>query len=196
MLISKYIPAGADRDDALLWLPNGGGSFIVRSTWEAIRTHSPKVLWRKIVWHKSLLPWFSLMLWQVLKNRLPTGDRLARYGIASSDLCSVCHAHPEIVNHLFFECFYSQQVWNIVMEGITSAQPLPWSVLLVALLQSSLITSVHFAAFIQRLGALVYYIWRERNCRHFEGKSLSPSSLASIIASALLWLGSLYVTSK
>ena len=33
-------------------------------------------------------------------------------GFRTNDLCSLCEAQPESVNHLLFHCPYSKQFWN------------------------------------------------------------------------------------
>ena len=72
------------------------------------------------------------------------------------------------------------------MEGVTSTQPMRWSLLLPLLTQIPQAITVQIEVFLKRLGALVYYIWTERNFRLFEDKALSLTSLANIIASAAL----------
>ncbi|XP_010544332.1 PREDICTED: uncharacterized protein LOC104816978 isoform X2 [Tarenaya hassleriana] len=49
---------------------------------------------------------------QVMLSRLPTKDRLHRWGVTPEALCVLCEATEETHQHLFFECRFSAQVWN------------------------------------------------------------------------------------
>ena len=182
-VIPHDIPCGNNQRDSLIWSPSQNSNFTIRSAWDSIRVRAPKAPWRKLLWYKGAMPRFSFTLWLLILNKLPTGDRLARIGIIPSDLCSICHLQSETVNHLFFDCDYSRQVWRFIMEGRVPLQPMAWDNLLPLLLQPAAIQNQELK---KCIGALAYYIWLERNYRRFDRSSLSPASLAQMINSALL----------
>ena len=166
-LIPVSFPGAVTQQDSFIWLPNDGSGFTIKTAWEAIRRWSPRVPWRKVIWHRAIPPRFSFLLWTIMQNKLPTRDRLANIEIASSDRCSICLNHQETVSHLFFECEYSQQVWTLVMEGVGNVQPVAWSLLLPALQLNPLLLSAYPEEFLKRFAALTYYLWMERNHRIF-----------------------------
>lgn len=82
----------------------------------SINKSQPHVSWDKIVWNKNLVPIFSFFLWLSARLRLMTRDRLLRMGLCKNDMCILCCAAQESVNHLFFECNFSAPVWVEVMR--------------------------------------------------------------------------------
>ena len=68
------------------------------------------------VWLKHIPSKVSLMVWRLLRNRLPTRDNLARRGILHSD-ASTCAAGCDVSEsalHLFINCDYSSRLWTNV----------------------------------------------------------------------------------
>ncbi|XP_039064463.1 uncharacterized protein LOC120209551 [Hibiscus syriacus] len=49
--------------------------------WDKVRSSSEKVPWHRLVWFPGHIPKFSLISWMAILDRLPTKDRLARFGI-------------------------------------------------------------------------------------------------------------------
>lgn len=47
-----------------------------------------------------------------LHHRLSTSDRLSRWGVACNPICVLCGSDPESVQHLFFQCSFSNSVWR------------------------------------------------------------------------------------
>ncbi|XP_010555052.1 PREDICTED: uncharacterized protein LOC104824641 [Tarenaya hassleriana] len=56
--------------------------------------------------------WLSLLLWQVKLQRLPTTDRLSRWGVQVDSVCQLYGLQDESHFHLFFECPYSYAIWS------------------------------------------------------------------------------------
>ncbi|XP_010525577.1 PREDICTED: uncharacterized protein LOC104803346 [Tarenaya hassleriana] len=87
-------------------------SFSTVRTWNFIRNPHETVHWRSTVWFKQSTPRMAIFMWQMMHVRLPTKDRLMRWGVASVMTCGLCDAEDESHNHLFFECRYSAAVWS------------------------------------------------------------------------------------
>ncbi|KAE8668369.1 hypothetical protein F3Y22_tig00112343pilonHSYRG00209 [Hibiscus syriacus] len=105
------------RDDASrLFSPSANLSLIKSKwIWDNIRISREKVSWHKIIWFPSHIPKFSLISWMVILDRLPTRDRLIRFGVVNDDACVVCGSSMETRNHLFADCSYARNVWNAVL---------------------------------------------------------------------------------
>ncbi|CAN6927812.1 BnaCnng58350D, partial [Brassica napus] len=52
------------------------------------RQRSPHVFWSKVVWFKENIPWNSFITWLALLRRLPTQDRLIRWGLTVPAECT------------------------------------------------------------------------------------------------------------
>ena len=87
-LINKYpflssivMPNHVDRPDLLEWRDEDGNvkSFSVSIVWRSIRPRSNKVMWVDVVWFSSCIPRHAFNLWLIVKQRLKTQDRVARW---------------------------------------------------------------------------------------------------------------------
>ena len=108
-------------EDVSLWVNEKGSykrSFSSSETWEVIRERHQLCHWHNAVWFKYATPKYSFILWTALKGRLPTGDRMRQWGGNVNISCVLCNEPLETLEHLFFDCVYSAQIWEILMKGI------------------------------------------------------------------------------
>ncbi|KAE8732369.1 Cysteine desulfurase 1 [Hibiscus syriacus] len=89
-----------------------------RWIWDSIRISRGKVAWHRLIWFPAHVPKFSLIAWMVLLDRLPTKDRLIRFGIAvGNNVCVLCGVGHESRNHLFLECPFASEIWQAIMRA-------------------------------------------------------------------------------
>jgi len=76
------------------------------------------------VWLKQIPSKVSLLVWRLLRNKLPTKDNMAQRGdLASTDMACLAGCDTtETVTHLFLHCTISSDLWSKVWNwlGITS----------------------------------------------------------------------------
>ncbi|XP_021852492.1 uncharacterized protein [Spinacia oleracea] len=75
-----------------------------------------KVPWRRVVCNNSATPKSLFILWLVIWKRVPTLNRLIKWNIVTSDNCLLCSSSSESVEHLFFECGFTFQIWQKVLN--------------------------------------------------------------------------------
>ncbi|KAK1312825.1 hypothetical protein QJS10_CPA07g01407 [Acorus calamus] len=97
--------------DTMGWVPNDLGPASVKTCWEVIRPHSPKVNWNRIVWHPFLLPRVSMFLWRAFHKKTPTDEWSMKRGFSLASRCHLCHKQMESEMHIFFECEALATVW-------------------------------------------------------------------------------------
>ncbi|XP_062103537.1 uncharacterized protein LOC133814614 [Humulus lupulus] len=119
--------------------------------------------YHQVVWCKMTLPKHRFLLWQVVNSHLLTRDLMIRFCIPfDSLLCPVCGLYNESHAHLFFECYLSQKVTDLVFSWLGfRAWPLEfngWTNWL-ASRRTGIIPSITYMT----LAAVVYNIWRNRN---------------------------------
>ncbi|WOL17756.1 hypothetical protein Cni_G26549 [Canna indica] len=51
-----------------------------------------------------------------MHNKLPTAERLFRFGMVNSQCCALCSSHQETSSHLFFDCEVARALWELI-EG-------------------------------------------------------------------------------
>ncbi|XP_039040680.1 uncharacterized protein LOC120179013 [Hibiscus syriacus] len=106
----------------------------------------------------------------VILDRLPTRDRLQRFGLVTSDLCIFYSDAKETRNHLFVECVKTSSIWRSIlqMSGLnkhfsTWNNLLEWAI--ASWKDKSLISCILKLSWC----AFNYTIWEERNRRIFRG---------------------------
>ncbi|XP_039042882.1 uncharacterized protein LOC120181927 [Hibiscus syriacus] len=150
--------------------------------WDRIRIRGEKVCWHCLVWFPGLVPKFSLITWMAILDRLPTNDRLARFGIATDGVCGLCSSGLETRNHIFSECTFANETWCAILLlcGLNQTS-LGWNDLLQWLLLNlkgkSLMVHMLMLAWI----GFIYCIWEERNRRQFRGVYCSVETIVSCV---------------
>lgn len=170
--------------DSYLWR-NATGMFVKafssKATWEHLRIQSPTVLWHKVVWFKEAILRCSFITWLVMLSRLPTKDRLRRWGINVPDQCVLCSSGIETHEHLFFDCPFASDIWSHFASRIWSNLPLSLQAVV------SWISQPHLQSYTPQavlnmlikllLQIIIYILWKERNARIFSTTSTSATSL-------------------
>ncbi|XP_050227614.1 uncharacterized protein LOC126677168 [Mercurialis annua] len=62
------------------------------------------------------IPRFSFISWLAMKDSLMTKDKLKKWKVITSDSCSMCNLHTESHKHQFFECQFSNDVWQKILS--------------------------------------------------------------------------------
>lgn len=107
-------------EDVSLWKRESGykDEFSTSETWKLIRERKSKCSWARGVWFSQATPKCAFIVWLASLNRLSTMDRIAQWNIGVDEVCVLCRNAYESRNHLFFDCFYSGQVWENLVRGI------------------------------------------------------------------------------
>ncbi|XP_020263459.1 uncharacterized protein LOC109839447 [Asparagus officinalis] len=164
---------------------HSGGKFLISSVYKALISFSPPVPWFNTVWERLNYPKHSFVLWLASQSRLLTQDRLCKMNIITSNQCVLCPGHhqaEETCQHLFFDCPYSAQVWNNVMDWMNfSWRSCNWLHLFDW--YNNNLRGKGFKKKLKRmvLAVTVYLVWQERNLRAFQGKSRDPVTLFRLI---------------
>uniref|UniRef100_A0A1J3EJP2 LINE-1 retrotransposable element ORF2 protein n=1 Tax=Noccaea caerulescens TaxID=107243 RepID=A0A1J3EJP2_NOCCA len=168
--------------DVFFWCHGPGvfkGSFSSKSTWSQLRVSGPIVAWYKTIWFKEAIPRCSFIAWLVYLARLPTRDRLIRWGLNVQPGCVLCSNGSESHEHLFFECSFSSEIWSQIAGSLWPNPPTDLASVTTSILSMQSSKAVVAKLWLQ---ILIYLLWRERNARIF---SANPRSSASSISSAV-----------
>ncbi|XP_050207881.1 uncharacterized protein LOC126657258 [Mercurialis annua] len=104
--------------DSITWKAQSNGLFTIKSLWRNLNVSRCKVPWYKIIWFSGNIPRHSFTTWLALNNRLNTKDKLVTWKVIPTNICSLCNQYPEDVNHLFFSCKFSYEIWNCVLKDM------------------------------------------------------------------------------
>ncbi|KAK3193367.1 hypothetical protein Dsin_024677 [Dipteronia sinensis] len=117
-----------------------------------------------------------------VRGRLSTWERIHKYDPRAVTTCVFCNSHLESHAHLFLECLFSRAIWTQLLNYYGS----PWNGLcwndFIAWASAYWRGNTHIIVAKKLcLGATVYHIWKEHNCRIFKGIQRTSSLVACSI---------------
>lgn len=153
-----------------------GDNIRIAEAYDYFRPKGEKIVWAKDVWSSYIPPKLSFILWLSAKTKLLTKDRLQFLEI--DNRCILCQDLSESVQHLFFQCSMSREIWGHIKRwlGITRAMStipsaLKW------IKKEGHGTSWQCKAKKIALASTVYHIWTARNRLIFEDLRPNPDSI-------------------
>ena len=172
----------------------GLGADLVEWNLTASRKFSVKSLYRKLtersaldiargIWKAGLPLKIKIFMWQMLRNRLPTSDNVAKRNGPADGTCTVCGL-GEDANHVFFRCHLARFAWSAVREAFHSNWNPASGNDLIAILKTTRGTGSRIAW--RCVGALLWAIWTTRNKITIEKKF--PNHPADVIFKCHLFL--------
>nr|GEW39637.1 hypothetical protein [Tanacetum cinerariifolium] len=176
--------------DQLEWHNELGLSkpFSVATVWSTIRPRNAKVDWCKVVWFSSCIPRHAFNFWLVIKQRLKTQDKLARWDVSGSlsTVCPLCELVPDSHEHLFFECSFSQQIWNHMKSYavLSSSSPLLSHIMSIVTPIANRKSSRSVIAKLV-MATMAYFVWQERNARLFKNSKRPVNQVIEVIFSSV-----------
>ncbi|KAI8538315.1 hypothetical protein RHMOL_Rhmol09G0092900 [Rhododendron molle] len=180
--LPPLLSSRVNESDYVRWTLNANGKFSIASLWDKLRTFFPKVGWHRLMWFPGHIPKCSFITWLAVQHRLSTVDRLMLFGISNSNQCSFCQG-SESHDHLFFNCPFSQLVWDAMLAKLrVNWHSRTWSEW-VTFLSNKKGKSLHVVLTKLVFTATVYHVWIERNIRKFQNKSCSGEVVAHKIYS-------------
>ncbi|GKD39370.1 ribonuclease H-like domain-containing protein, partial [Tanacetum coccineum] len=177
-----------DNIDVLMWKSNDGtlSKFSVRQAYYDLHNTSEVVPWSKLVWFSQNIPKHAFILWLAIKGKLTTQDKVKRWGSFNMMACPLCYEDMDSHEHLFFECKFSNCLWNMVKMKIKfQSVDIKWKDLISKL--SNLQNGNSIGSIVGRLclAACVYLIWQERNNRIFRNEERSIDSLFTTLCNTI-----------
>nr|CAD1844695.1 unnamed protein product [Ananas comosus var. bracteatus] len=100
--------------DKWVWSLHPQGKARAGSVYSFLNGHTDNCWdgWKQL-WGLAVAPRVKTFLWKYFWKRLPTKDFLQQRGLTQSNLCALCGEAAENIQHLFFQCRYSKEVWHI-----------------------------------------------------------------------------------
>lgn len=154
-----------------------GRGYTAASGYIWLRSQHSVVPWSSWVWNRLNQPKHRFICWMAMWGRLKTKASLCKLGITDDCLCPLCGDCDETVQHLFWECEYSQKCRDFFFEKtslhcqITNLQDCTkW----LANIKGRFKRRVIQAA----IAGLIYATWRQRNLAIWEKKIMRPEIVA------------------
>ncbi|GJU37824.1 RNA-directed DNA polymerase, eukaryota, reverse transcriptase zinc-binding domain protein [Tanacetum coccineum] len=112
-----------------------------------------------------------------VQNKLMTRDKIDVWKPNEILECALCSQCPDSHNHLIFNCPYSSKVWSLMQNLADKKFSHCWNTTIEE------VTNNNIWIILRRLvlGAVVYFIWQERNTRIFRISKRDEQTLVQII---------------
>lgn len=123
-----------------------------------------EVEWSMWLWKCSAPKLQLFHLWKCFLSKVATLDNLKRRGFHLASRCVLYEDHEEDLFHLFFNCSFALNIWNLMVDK-KDIPVCPKSLYDLCKWSSKKVKTYAVC--------LVYQIWFERNNRIFVGRSLS-----------------------
>lgn len=178
------------KEDKIIWKPSHDGNITFKDAYRFQISQPQHLHWAKIIWHISIPPSKSLLIWRLFREKLPTDENLIKRGLYFPSVCNLCGAAQESTTHLFLECPFAVSIWNWLSSTIQLSCNL-----------SSFMTIMKIAdrnwspqCRIVILAACIFSfntIWYCRNQKRFNDKTISSLSAINMIISRTSLSGNL-----
>lgn len=186
--LTDHFSVNVNQVDSIICRVDKHGKFNTGCALRMLRQPQLRVNWAKLVWSASNMPRHAFIFWLAVHDRLRTKKKLHQWGIANSDSCVFCNAEREEVDHLFFECCFSKEIWRRVLRAVNvRREPFVWkrevSWFSRKACRKTLLANVRRAA----MAASVYTIWRARNVSIFQQKSITADEVFGQIREIIIF---------
>ncbi|KAE8798766.1 hypothetical protein D1007_25950 [Hordeum vulgare] len=102
--------------DSVSWSLSPSGEFSVSSAYLAL-CRMPVLPWLSPLWKAPLPLKINIFVWQLLRDRLPSGTEVLKRHGPGNGISSLCHV-PETGSHILFSCVAAQALWCFVREAL------------------------------------------------------------------------------
>lgn len=101
-------------------------TFSIKQVYGKFRGEFQKIEWRRLVCNNAASPKWTFILYLALNQRLQTKDRLAMWGIVDNTRCIMCDLGTDSIEHMFFQCAYSVEIWEKVLAWMHAHTQTGW----------------------------------------------------------------------
>lgn len=130
-----------------------------------------KVPSAKITCLNGAPPKCTFIIWLALHDRLATCGYLEKIGVQVDHDCCLCGESEETMEHLFFECKFSKEVWSQVTTWCGFRRgAMQWSAEKVFLYSQCTTNNISQRLYRCMVTVLVYQIWLMRNYKRMQNQ--------------------------
>ncbi|VFQ67774.1 unnamed protein product [Cuscuta campestris] len=175
LLVQKLADCNSNMDMAMQPYCSAG-VLIPRKIYDLFRAKANPKPWMAFIWQSFIPPKCSFTMWLALRRRLPTKTNLEFLRVPME--CTFCGQELEDVDHLFFTCAVSKDVWKAVkdwlrMEGQLSTLPRAIRWMKGFKRGDGILKKARKIA----LACTVFHLWKQRNSVYFDHEPLCVETM-------------------
>ncbi|CAN1815013.1 hypothetical protein LINPERHAP1_LOCUS27291 [Linum perenne] len=190
LLESRPLPVLVEGPSALVWPLEASGRFSVKSLARNLINRGFEGCCSfpaDMVWTRHIPTKVGCLVWKVAHESLATVDMLRRRGILMSNKCVLCCADCESVQHLFWQCSFSCQVWSFFSSRLSLLGPFPIDAKGFLWAWKCLNCERRFEPCVKVLAHnVIWVLWTERNSRIFRDRL---DDIGAVVYRIAYWVG-------
>lgn len=105
----------SNEPDSFHWKLEPSGQSSTRCMYKALHLGGAAPFQAMDIWKASIPTKIKIFLWQLVRDRLPTGVEVQKRHGPGDRCCPLCDM-PEDANHIFFKCVLAQFLWGCVRD--------------------------------------------------------------------------------
>ncbi|KAK8993498.1 hypothetical protein V6N11_033593 [Hibiscus sabdariffa] len=116
---SQLLSFGGLGRDWLQWIESSDGLYSIKTMKAQLSLVPTSVVnWKKVVWIGLAPPKVEAFMWLILHEHVPVKVELLKRGVSlvADDSCPLCNQARETVEHIFFTCSVSWQLWTSLVS--------------------------------------------------------------------------------
>lgn len=142
--------------------------FPMSAMYHGLTEEHQRVPWRSVMCGNKARPRAVICLWLACHKKLSTKDRLRRFGMIQSSDCSICNCADESINHLFFNCSGTREIWGNILDWLGRRHdPREWDMELAWIIENTKGKGWKSALLKMATAETVYNVWHYRNSMCF-----------------------------
>ncbi|KAF4403387.1 hypothetical protein G4B88_008033 [Cannabis sativa] len=163
-------------DEAILQQAARGDKFSAKKCYNSLVGETP-FAYANAIWDTLVLPKHRFIFWQIANSHLLTRDYLHHIMVTPNNLCPVCEVEVETHDHIFFNCYYTSQVFEAVNRWLGDIH---WPRSTAEMLQLCNNATKDLTQRILNavMAAVFYFLWKNRNKCVFDYSCMVPSKLS------------------
>ncbi|KAK6782008.1 hypothetical protein RDI58_019804 [Solanum bulbocastanum] len=111
-ILAMQIQLQHGQKDQAVWKLNTNGNFSVSSAWNIIRETRNKTKINANTWQKYIPFKCSFLLWRAIRNKLPTNEKLANFGVEPNNCYCCSSPGADTIEHTFNTGNFAMRVWK------------------------------------------------------------------------------------
>ncbi|XP_068636043.1 uncharacterized protein [Aristolochia californica] len=179
--------------NTLIWTLCPKGTFSALSAYKAHLppSHAQSCHPSAIAWSLHVPPRAKFFIWTACQNKILTSDALIRWGTHVLDpLCLFCMSSTKTADHVLLHCNYAHSVWTNLINKIglhyCSSQNLVSTIHTITKVNLPKIGKLLISC---SVGHMIWGLWKERNNKKFNNKSLPDYILCNqIVGQVTSWI--------
>lgn len=110
-------------EDEIIWAPAKHGRYSPKGGYLVLMdSHRPQICdtWWSSMWKLKVPPRSRLLMWTIMKNKIPIWEKLIKISLHGPFWCFLCMNNSDDIDHLFLTCLATKELWVTIHSNFPS----------------------------------------------------------------------------